>query len=75
MATCYNPSLTEEPRNQGMKVIPLPPRETLLGWLESSGRFRLSEIDDSQDHKISESIDEILEPEIYASDSEEEQSE
>jgi len=74
MPTCYNPSLTEEPRNQRMKVIPLPPRETLLGWLESSGRFQLSEIDDSQDHKSPESLDDILEPDIYTSEVEEEQS-
>ena len=40
MITCHNPSLSEEPRNQPMKIAPRIAQETLLGWLESSGRLK-----------------------------------
>jgi Protein of unknown function (DUF3134) len=75
MATQYNPSLHEEPQNQPTKVIPLLQRESLLSWLESSGRFRSSEIeiDEFADRKILEDIDDILESENYAQEDEEEQ--
>jgi Protein of unknown function (DUF3134) len=75
MTLCYNPSLSEEPRNRPMTVVPLTPRESLLGWLESSGRFRASEMDEdaAQNPKISETLEDILEPEVYASDNEEDQ--
>ena len=71
----HNPSLSEEPRNKPMTVVPLLPRESLLGWLESSGRFRASEADGSEPHeqKVPETLEDILEPDIYASEPEEEQ--
>jgi Protein of unknown function (DUF3134) len=79
MAALYNPALSnpalsEEPRNQAMRVIPLPPRESLLGWLESSGRLRFNEESETEpeDLKLPETLDDILEPEIYAVENEEE---
>jgi hypothetical protein len=72
MATHYNPALHEEPQNQPTKIVPLIPRESLLSWLESSGRFRSSEVDELPSGNVSEDIDDILELEIYVTDNEEE---
>lgn len=43
-----------------------------MSWLESSGRFHASEFDESQDYKMPEDLDDILDAEIYALDNEEE---
>ncbi|MBM0743441.1 DUF3134 family protein [Phormidium sp. CLA17] len=75
MITFNNPSLSEEPRNQAMRVAPKIAQETLLGWLESSGRLKPSEIGDFQEHKISGDLDEFLEPEIHDIEDEEESEE
>lgn len=73
MATQYNPSLREEPQNQPTKIVPLISRESLLSWLESSGRFRSNEINEFPDYKILEEIDDILESEMYVPETEEEE--
>ncbi|NJN87486.1 MAG: DUF3134 family protein [Leptolyngbyaceae cyanobacterium SL_7_1] len=73
MAAYYNPALSQEPRNQSIKTIPPIRGESLLNWLENSGRFHSSEIDEFQNHKLSEDLDDILEPDGYALDNEEEQ--
>jgi len=73
MATQYNPSLREEPQNQPTQIVPLIPRESLLSWLESSGRFRSNEINEFPDYKILEEIDDILEAETYVPETEEEE--
>lgn len=72
MITCHNPSLSEEPRNQAMKIAPKVAQETLLGWLESSGRLKPYEAGEFQDSKSSEDLDDFLEPEIHSLDDEEE---
>jgi hypothetical protein len=71
MAICYNPSLSEEPRNHAVKVISSVARESLLSWLENAGRFQSSEDDDFQAHKIPEDLDDFLEAEVYLSDNDE----
>lgn len=68
----HNPALSQEPQNQPMKVISALPRESLLSWLENTGRFRVGDSHDVPDNKLSEDLDEILEPETYTLDSEEE---
>ena len=75
MTTCYNPSLSEEPRNQPIAVVPPIAQESLLGWLERTGRFYFNEdgIDASQAHKMPEDLDDILEPEVYGLEDEDEQ--
>jgi hypothetical protein len=73
MATLYNPALFEEPRNQPMRVAPLLPRETLLSWLENAGRFHANDVDEFQDYKMTEELDDILEAEVYVSDSDNEE--
>ncbi|MBL1179115.1 DUF3134 family protein [Pantanalinema sp. GBBB05] len=73
---CYNPSLSEEPRNQRIKVVPPVARESLLSWLESSGRLHSSEeSDDLKDYKMAEDINDFLDPELYPLDEEEDQEE
>ncbi|MBW4520100.1 MAG: DUF3134 domain-containing protein [Scytolyngbya sp. HA4215-MV1] len=71
-SVCYNPALTEEPRNQPIKVVPLSPRESLLGWLERTGRLHSGETDELLDQKVSEDLDEFLEPDIAILEDEEE---
>ncbi|NJO75527.1 MAG: DUF3134 family protein [Leptolyngbyaceae cyanobacterium RM1_406_9] len=73
MVIRYNPALREEPRNQPTKIAPLIPRESLLSWLESTGRFRANEDDEPPDHRTSEDLDDILEPEIFSPAAEEEE--
>jgi Protein of unknown function (DUF3134) len=69
----HNPALHEEPRNQPIKIPPLKSRESLLSWLESTGRFQVSEIIDLQDQKVPEDLDDILGSEIYADEEDDEQ--
>lgn len=66
-----NPALSEEPINQPMKTVIPVLRESLFSWLERTGRFRSSEVDDLQDHKISEDLNDFLEPDVYVLESEE----
>ena len=73
MTTYYNPALQEEPQNQPAKVVSVIPRESLLSWLESTGRFYQSDVDEFSDHKMPETLDDILEPDIYVLEQEEDQ--
>jgi hypothetical protein len=68
MATHYNPALSQEPRNQAIKVAPQVARQTLLGWLESAGRLKPYEVDEFHSHKTSEDLDEFLEPDTHTLD-------
>lgn len=71
---CYNPSLSEEPRNQRIKVAPPAIRESLLSWLETSGRLHSSEeIDELKDYRMAEDINDFLDPEVYPLDDDEEE--
>lgn len=75
MITCNNPSLSEEPRNQPIKVAPKIAQETLLGWLETAGRLKPYEIDEFQEQRSSGDLDDFLEPEIPSLEDEEESEE
>lgn len=75
MITCYNPSLSEEPRNHPMKIAPKIAQETLLGWLENVGRLKPYEIGEFQERKNSEDLDDFLEPEIHDLEDEEDREE
>ncbi|MGB8698067.1 MAG: DUF3134 family protein [Thermosynechococcaceae cyanobacterium] len=68
MASYYNPSLSEEPRNQPIKVFPPMAQETFIGWLESTSRFLNTDNNEFQEHKVSEDIDDILDSDVYNSD-------
>lgn len=73
MTTYHNPALYEEPRNQPMKITPPIPRESLLSWLESSGRFQAAEVEESQDDPGVEDLDSFLESDDYSLEQEEQE--
>ena len=68
MATRYNPSLSQEPRNYTIPAIARKTEESILGWLERTGRLFPNEIDKSQGKSISEDWDDITDTERYASE-------
>ncbi len=39
MTTHYNPSISESPRNQDTPIIRRATEETILAWLERTGRL------------------------------------
>ncbi len=73
MTKYFNPALYEEPLNQPMQAVPPVLRESLFGWLERTGRFQSSEVDDFQDHAITEDLNDFLETEIYVLEDEADQ--
>ena len=76
MVRRYNPSLSQEPRdqNQLMPILPLINTESLLDWLHRNGRLKTPDIDSSQEHKVADELADILDPdpEIYIEENEEE---
>lgn len=68
----YNPSLQEEPRNQKTRLIPPNQVESLLNWLEHTGRL-ISRGIDAEHNSVSadELIDEIVDANAYNDDEEE----
>jgi hypothetical protein len=68
-----NLALSEEPINQPIKIVTPVLRESLFSWLERTGRFQANEGDELQDHKVLEDLDDLLEPELYVAESEEEE--
>jgi hypothetical protein len=67
----HNPALYQEPRNQPLTVTPPIPRESLLNWLEGSGRFHSNEIEELQDYLPAEELESFLESDVYAEEEEE----
>jgi hypothetical protein len=67
-----NPALYEEPINQKATAMPLRENESLLNWIESTGRFTLHEPSEPLGHKV-EDIEEILETSDYLDKDEEEE--
>lgn len=70
MTICHNPSLSEEPRNQPIKVVPQIAQESFLSWLENAGRLKPYVVDEVHDH-LSEDLADFLEPEIQIPEDEE----
>jgi len=73
MTVFHNPALSEESRHQAAKIIPTIQRESLLNWLESSGRLHSTEATEFQDHKMPDSLDDIIETELYPPEDDEEE--
>ncbi|PSB22850.1 hypothetical protein C7B76_02110 [filamentous cyanobacterium CCP2] len=75
MATLYtpasnNPALHQEPLSQQARVIPPRDKESLLNWLESTGRFEARDSDVMTEDKVAEDLEDIIEP-SYSLDKEE----
>lgn len=68
--TRYNPSIRQELRYQAIPVIPPRTTESLLSWLRRTGRLQPRNIEPSQDDKIAEEIDDLIEPEYKSEDEE-----
>ena len=73
MVIHHNPALRQEPRDQPIPVVPLSTGESILGWLERTGRLKIETSGEYHDHKVTEDIDDILDPEVYPADHDEEQ--
>ncbi|HAX90488.1 MAG TPA: hypothetical protein DD379_09145 [Cyanobacteria bacterium UBA11162] len=56
----YNPSLREEPREQLAQVIPVKQEDSLLNWLESSGRLLARDTNDQDFLDDEEEITELM---------------
>ncbi|MCU0551816.1 MAG: DUF3134 domain-containing protein [Leptolyngbya sp. Prado105] len=59
MKKVYNPSMQEEPYNHPTWIIPTRQEETILGWLERSGRLLAQDFDTSDDEKSDPLVDQI----------------
>lgn len=68
-----NPALHEEPINQKATAMPLRKNDSLLNWIESTGRFKLHEPTELPSDKVEEDIEEILETSDYLDKEEEEE--
>lgn len=75
MPTFHNPALSEEPQSRPLKVSPPIPRESLLGWLDRTGRLKPNDSNEVEVKKTSEDIEDILGIDNYAADSEDEEQE
>lgn len=69
----FNPSLSQEPRYQAIPVMQITSKETLLDWLERTGRLKLRQSDAHPDSYILEELDDIIDPDNYAIEEEEEE--
>ena len=49
MVTHYNPSISESPRNQDTPIIRRVTEETILAWLERTGRLMAYEADSTSE--------------------------
>lgn len=65
MAMRYNPSLSEEPRNRAIPVIVRKTEESILGWLEQTGRLLPREPNELHDKVDSNDWDESLDMAKY----------
>jgi GTP-dependent phosphoenolpyruvate carboxykinase len=64
MVMLHNPALSVQPRNQPAGVIPLRQEESLLNWLENTGRLvgpSSIEVPDYSEVEAEE-LEEIMEP-------------
>lgn len=68
-----NPALHEEPLSKKATAIPLRENESLLNWIENTGRFKLYEPGELLGDKSVEDIEEILETSDYLDKEEEEE--
>jgi hypothetical protein len=71
MAMQCNPSVRQELRYQAIPVLPPSSRESLLHWLERTGRLKSRQADSHPDSQILEELEDIIDPETYPLDEEE----
>jgi hypothetical protein len=54
MTPFYNPALRQEPKSQPLTGLTYVSRETLLEWLERTGKLKSDEVDESPKHQLPE---------------------
>ncbi|MBE9180913.1 DUF3134 family protein [Oculatella sp. LEGE 06141] len=67
-----NPALRQEPLSQKAMVIAPREKESLLNWIENTGRFKAYEPTESHDDKVTEELEEIMGSSVYEVDKEDE---
>lgn len=59
MIPFHNPALRQEPKNKPLTVLTYVSRETLLEWLERTGKLKPNEVDESPDQKLPEDLEDL----------------
>lgn len=67
-----NPAFHEEPQSQPARIIPPRDNESLYQWIQSKGRFKVSEVNEEPDSIIPDELEEIMQTAIYKLEEEEE---
>lgn len=76
MVKFYNPSLSEELRNEPARIIPLRESETLLNWLKRTDRlFKSNDSDELYDKNLPDELEDILDVSNSELEKEEEEEE
>lgn len=57
MTPFHNPALRQEPKSQPLTVLTYVSRETLLEWLERTGKLKSNEVDESPEHQLPEDLE------------------
>lgn len=57
MIPFHNPALRQEPQGKPPTVLTYVPRETLLEWLERTGKLKPSEVNEASDRLLPEDLD------------------
>jgi hypothetical protein len=60
--------------SQQARVIPPRERESLLHWLESTGRFESRDPDPTSEEKVAEDLEDIIETSSYSFDKDDDDS-
>lgn len=73
MVTLYNnPALREEPMNQKPYIIAPRANESLINWIEDSGRFKPYELAEVPFDDVTAELEEIIGASVYDDKEEEE---
>jgi hypothetical protein len=68
MTPFHNPALRQEPKSKPLTVLTYVSRETLLEWLERTGKLKSDDVNESPEQKLTEGgetpedLEENLEP-------------
>ena len=59
MIPFHNPALRQESQNKPPTVLAYISRETLLEWLERTGKLKPNEVDESPDRNLLEDLEDL----------------
>lgn len=61
MTPFHNPALRQEPKSNPLTVLTYVSRETLLEWLERTGKLKPNGVDEPSEQKLSEDLETLEE--------------